>query len=144
MLRALTVWQPWAHAIACGAKCVENRTWQPTELQPGDYLAIHAGSHVVTLEDVHELRAIAALSFVPVEPCRVGDLPLSAIVAVVIYRGCVTKRDDPWFTGPIGWELSDAVAIDPVSCKGARGLWTVPDAIAEQVRANWKRAKGTK
>ena len=34
---ALTVWQPWAWAIAAGLKRVENRGWKPFSLRPGDF-----------------------------------------------------------------------------------------------------------
>lgn len=47
---ALTVHQPWAHLIAHGPprrpKRVENRGRCPSELRPGDFLAIHAGVFV--------------------------------------------------------------------------------------------------
>jgi hypothetical protein len=35
--------------------------------------------------------------------------------------------EDPWWTGPCGWLLDRVVAIEPVACKGAQGLWTVPE-----------------
>lgn len=49
-LHALTLWPEWAWAIAYLpeplAKRCENRTWTPSpkQLQPGDWLAIHAGA----------------------------------------------------------------------------------------------------
>lgn len=42
-IRALTVINPWAAFLAAGVKPVENRTWPPHGLVPGDFLAIHAG-----------------------------------------------------------------------------------------------------
>lgn len=42
-IRAVTLIQPWAHLIAELVKPVENRTWRPHGLAPGDFLAIHAG-----------------------------------------------------------------------------------------------------
>ena len=40
---------------------------------------------------------------------------------------------DPWWAGPVGWLLDDVVAIDPVPCRGAMGLWTVPPDLAAEV-----------
>ena len=36
----------------------------------------------------------------------------------------------PWFVGPYGWVLTDVVTLaEPVPCKGAQGLWTVPPDV---------------
>lgn len=36
----------------------------------------------------------------------------------------------PWFIGPYGWVLTDVVTLaEPVPCKGAQGLWTVPPEV---------------
>jgi hypothetical protein len=48
--------------------------------------------------------------------------------------GVVTESADPWFTGPYGWTLDDVVALPaPVPCRGAQGLWPVPDDVAALV-----------
>jgi hypothetical protein len=77
-----------------------------------------------------------------VRPCKVGELPTSAIVGVATYNGFVTESDDSWFTGPIGWLLSDVIAIDPLPCRGARGLWDLNDDVAAQVLAALERRLG--
>jgi hypothetical protein len=41
--RALTVVQPWAHAIVHLGKDIENRSWKPPETLIGKRFAIHAG-----------------------------------------------------------------------------------------------------
>jgi DNA polymerase-1 len=41
---ALTVWQPWAWAIAMGFKLIENRSWPPPRWLIGRELAIHAAA----------------------------------------------------------------------------------------------------
>ena len=47
----------------------------------------------------------------------------------------------PWFVGPCGWVLADVVTLaEPVPCKGAQGLWTVPpDVLAKIDRAATRR-----
>ena len=39
---ALTLWQPYATLIACGAKTIETRSWAAPESLIGQRLAIHA------------------------------------------------------------------------------------------------------
>lgn len=39
---ALSIWQPWAHLLACGAKIYETRSW-PTKFRGP--IAIHAAKH---------------------------------------------------------------------------------------------------
>lgn len=42
--------------------------------------------------------------------------------------------DDPWWTGPVGWLFEDVVEIEPVPCRGAQRLWTVPPEVEHVVR----------
>jgi hypothetical protein len=41
-MKAITVWQPWASLIACGAKTFETRSWAPPLSVIGRRIAIHA------------------------------------------------------------------------------------------------------
>ena len=45
-LRGLTLWQPWAWAIAHGGKRIENRPWRPWPSIVGELIAIHAAARV--------------------------------------------------------------------------------------------------
>lgn len=49
-MRAISLWQPWASAIAVGAKRVETRHWSTTYRGP---LAIHAAKRKVINELIH-------------------------------------------------------------------------------------------
>ena len=42
-MKALTLHQPWASLIACGAKRIETRSWPPPKSLIGKRIAIHAG-----------------------------------------------------------------------------------------------------
>lgn len=48
-----------------------------------------------------------------------------------------TQLDDPWFEktpGNKGWLLRDVIVLPaPIPCKGAQGLWTVPDDVLRQI-----------
>lgn len=56
MIKALTVWQPWASLIAIGAKPYEFRGWRPPESLIGKPLAIHAGARPMRRAEVLRLR----------------------------------------------------------------------------------------
>lgn len=137
--KALTILQPWADLIVHGPKRVENRTWPPRGLWRGDLFAIHAGKRVDARERscADEKASAAGLLGAPS-----GELPLGAIVGVARLAGVerVPPADDPWWCGPIGWRLSDVVAVEPIPCRGAQGLWRIPPAEAALLLTRWRAA----
>ncbi len=129
-LRAVTVRQPWAWAIAHGHKKIENRTWAP-DLQPGELLAIHAADQAPTRSDLELLARVLGR---PVPPP--AELPRGGVVAVVRYLRTVDSSASPCFAGPLGWVLVDPVVVDPpVPCPGRQRVWSLPRDVAEQVLA---------
>jgi len=122
--RAITLWQPWAHAIAHGAKRLENRKRKPPAGLIGSYIAIHAGK-TLRLWDVAWINEQFGYEF------RETEIPLMAVVATARLDGYVTASSDPWFFGPFGWQLSEVIALPkPVPCRGALGLWKMPREVA--------------
>lgn len=45
-MKAISLWQPWASLIACGAKVYETRSWAPPASLIGHPIAIHAAKKV--------------------------------------------------------------------------------------------------
>lgn len=45
-MKAISLWQPWASLIACGAKPFETRSWAPPRDLIGQPIAIHAAKKV--------------------------------------------------------------------------------------------------
>lgn len=153
-MKALTILQPWASAIALGHKRIETRGWQTSYRGP---LLIHAGLNQEHLRRPSEInRDIAAL-------CPPGLLFwLGAIIAVCELVGCV-KTDglqlnglfyvdsDPRFPcemidreralgdytpGRFGWVLDNVRALPvPIPCRGKQGLWTPPAEVLAQITA---------
>ncbi|MFH1186297.1 MAG: ASCH domain-containing protein [Chloroflexota bacterium] len=90
-MKAISLWQPWASAIALGSKRIETRGWATAYRGP---LAIHAAKLCIK----SELRAYShnpiwkgALDLgSPLEPCQPlwESLPFGAIVAVVRLKQC--------------------------------------------------------
>lgn len=124
---ALTVHQPWAAAIAGGAKLVENRDWRPPVHARGQLIAIHAGKKEPALDDVEEVERLAG---------RPYDYYLGVILAVARLDGYVEWAMDlpedqrRWFVGDYGWRLSDVQQLGTlVVCRGMQGLWKLPDDV---------------
>lgn len=129
---ALSVRQPWAWAIVHGFKDVENRSAFAVTKAGFDArrVAIHAakGMTRAEYEDAHDFMWRLGV-YVP-KPC---DLVRSAIVGAVTVTAVVDKCSSPWFFGPRGLLLADAVAVDPIPASGALGYfrWAAAGETAE-------------
>lgn len=141
-MKALTVRQPWAWAIACAGKTVENRSW------PTDYrglLAIHAGKKPEPIDpygssqeaELHKhIRDVEWSSASEKAFCARG-----AIVAVVDLVGehVCDGSCSPWAVpGAHHFELDNPrVLATPLIAVGVLGLWNpgnlLESLIAEQV-----------
>ncbi|MEV6651762.1 ASCH domain-containing protein [Streptomyces sp. NPDC051219] len=116
----LTLWQPWASAIAYGPKRIENRTW-PTEHR--GLVLIHAGRTI----DPNAKDAPLGRPFLR------RPFPKGAVIAVTRLESC--HVDDGWCTlwstpGLWHWRLSAVVPLArPLMWPGARGLWTPPPGL---------------
>ena len=142
-MRALSIQQPWAAAIAYGTKRAENRTWTVPRWVTGHAIAIHASKkpdisarppagEAWPMERKMHLGAVIAIA--KVAGCHHSDecmLPASAVPPGV-RAGC-----SPWAVrGQFHIELADVHALaEPVPCKGALGLWRLPEDVEKAVRA---------
>lgn len=137
---ALTLIQPWGTLIIGYGKDLENRTWAPhSRLAPGDRLWVHAGmkwDHG-SLDAGLALSRTFAAQYVEHEIERVHG----ALLGHVRFDGVVRESSSPWWVGPVGWRLSDPIALAaPIPCRGAQGLWAVPSDVLE--RAAQEVARG--
>ncbi len=140
ILRALTLWRPWAMAIAAGPKRVENRSWAPgAQLPIGSLLAIHAGRRfdAAALAWVRELWPA-----VPDDPALHPE-GIVAIARLVEVERVVRPPLTPWDAGPWCWRLDQVWGLRfPVPARGAQGLWTLPDEAARGLAAEHARRFG--
>lgn len=142
-LRAMTIRQPWAQAVANGHKTVENRS--RTHTYRGE-IAIHSGK-VPDLAGDTDPRILRLWGPDP----RVGA-PVGAILAVADLVDCHEaspsctaggSRCHPWGDLSYGvrtaWHyvLDEVHRLDtPVHCRGALQIgWTVPSDCEALVRA---------
>lgn len=131
-MMCLSLWQPWASAMALGLKRIETRHWSTRYRGP---LLIHAAKRWTAderelLEIEHEHGRMPA------------QVPLGALVAIarlvdirpteqLIAR--ISDEENDWGNfgpGRFGWIFEDIVALpEPIALKGAQGLFDVPEAV---------------
>lgn len=162
-MKALSLTQPWATLIACGAKRIETRSWR-TDFR--GRIAIHTAKGLGSVGGKRGLYALcaeapfanafadafAATREEAFDAAR--ELPLGAIVALATIkdvklidmklRAWVMSQNVTPFeynfgdytSGRYAWFLEDVVPLpEPVYCKGALGLWDVPHEIDLQLKA---------
>jgi len=157
-MKALTLRHPWAFAVCHWGKRIENRTWKPPASLVGQRFAIHGGKCPTSSGGLAEVKSIFddLLTIHGKPDYRInGDLKLRDVILEGIVATAVVDRyiyldafpgkigdpalQDPWFDDEvpsnIGWVLRDVVVLpEPIPCKGAQGLWTVPNEIVSQIQ----------
>ncbi len=133
-MKALTLWQPWAWAMAYVGKMTENRTWAPPRDCIGELLAIHGGKTVdrEAIADIADEFCTAPLDWIEpgemsearevdgVELVRVGTVDTSAIVAVGVLLGYV-RDDGSYYLCADAEKLTGLPVAEIV--KRSRGRW---------------------
>lgn len=138
-MKALTVLQPYAAAIAHATKRIENRGWKPPASVIGQRIAIHAGMKPVP-GSFTCLKPSAEVMFRDARPHF--DV-LGAIVATAVVTGFIESSSEApsfiqherWFVpGNYGWILDDVKTLrQPIPCKGFQKLWNVSPYIEAQI-----------
>lgn len=137
---ALTIWQPWAAAIAHGPKRIENRQWAPPLTHVGQRIAIHAGK---SYDPQWNGRSVYELGITPDQALpwtgffvalatlggwvtTTGDYCLDGMPVQKRRAALEAANNDKFFVGPVGWVLTDVVALAmPIRASGAQRLWRV-------------------
>jgi hypothetical protein len=126
-IRAISVQQPWAHAIIHLGKDVENRSWK------GRYsglVLIHASARVP--RDPRDLL-LEWLSNPPSEKSLRG-LPGGVIIGVVELYDYVQDSKSRWAGSDCWhWLLRNPRPIKPVQCSGRLGLWKPSHSVMRQL-----------
>lgn len=127
-MKAITILQPWASLIACGAKRIETRSWSTKYRGP---LTIHAG------------RTVPNMDFFPPREEKAlwnEDTQFGKVIAIAELVDCVemtieriaawrnTYGDDEiafghFEPGRYAWILANVRRIEPVPAKGRQRLW---------------------
>lgn len=139
-MRAISLWQPFASLVACGAKTVETR---PREWRFRGPLAIHAAKYMLSNAERWSLGtkfwAAVHLAGLP------ERLPYGCIVATCVMDLCIQTEQYEALMGPLSeanrafgdfsegrWALGlrdIKQLVTPVPFRGAQGLFEVPDEL---------------
>lgn len=145
-MKAITILQPWASLIACGAKKIETRSWATKYRGP---LAIHAGKdrdkkgerirHIVARAEqygivIPEMTFGAVIAIAELVDCVVmqdiwigKDDNGKAVQKVRLENGAIVTGNEIVFgdytPGRYAWILANVRTIKPVPAKGKQRLW---------------------
>ena len=123
-MKAISVRPPWSWAIINAGKRFENRTWRTSYTGP---VLIHASktfdrAGYLWLKEHRALFAAELPEPEAIERC--------GIIGKVNITGTVDHAESPWFFGPVGWVLEDALSLPFVPMKGRLGLFDCdPDVL---------------
>jgi len=125
---ALSIRQPWAHAIVMGWKDIENRKWITKLRGP---ICIHASAYNRRnyAEDREEYLDVLQsyvhpVSVPPMEMSMIQQPDFGAIIGTATIVDVVVRHDSPWFFGPFGIVLADQKPLEkPIPLKGALGFF---------------------
>ena len=125
---ALSIRQPWAHAIVMGGKYIENRKWITKLRGP---ICIHASAYNRRnyAEDREEYLDVLhsyvhPVSVPPMEMSMIQQPDFGAIIGTATIVDVVVRHDSPWFFGPFGIVLADQKPLEkPIPLKGALGFF---------------------
>lgn len=131
-MRAISLWQPWASAVALGIKRVETRSWATTNTGP---VVIHAAKRWTKAQQ--EFADVEfTLGRIP------KQVPLGALVATAVIMGCRRTEDvapqvgtierlyGDYRPGRYAWFLDHIKPLPtPIPWLGAQGFFAVPDDV---------------
>lgn len=123
VLKAITIWQPYAQAIALGLKRYETRSWA-TKYR--GRIAIHASKKTLTKQ-----------SKVLAKKYGIDDCPLGKVLLVADLTDCILMTQEfikeqkqseldfgDWQIGRYAWKLENIRLLDePIEITGKQGLW---------------------
>ena len=141
-MKAISLWNPWAALIRCGAKTIETRSWST---QYRGQLAIHAAKKRLRREDVEWMPRqfweafMTAMGKTGGSPSEVlTALPYGSIVAIATLVECVPVELAQYIApqerlfgdfrpGRFAWILKDINTLTtPIPFRGMQGLFEVP------------------
>ena len=136
MVKIISVRQPWAWLIVAGHKDIENRTWRTSyrgRLLVHASLATEPDDFPVQREWIENWTGIVIPEDLP-RGAIVGSATLSHVDCGDGYQGDGLACTSPWFEGPYGFHMADAVEFaEPIPWRGQLGLRDISDALAARV-----------
>jgi len=136
MVKIISVRQPWAWLIVAGHKDIENRTWRTSyrgRLLIHASLATEPDDFPMQRQWIENWTGIVIPEDLP-RGAIVGSATLSHVDCGDGYQGDGLACSSPWFEGPYGFHMADAVEFaEPIQCRGQLGIRDISDALAARV-----------
>lgn len=155
-MKAISLWQPWASAIALGVKCIETRGWRTNHVGP---IAICAAQHRAPelrdiFEDLLDEHDDARWAFADALDTVYDTLPFGRVVAVADLTRCVPVAElgdisemerafGNYADGRFGWVFGQITRLrEPVPVSGRQQLFNLPAAVEAAVRGQLSEVSG--
>lgn len=129
MTKAITIWQPYAAAIACGLKRYETRGWATKYRGP---LIIHASMRQLNsvgreLAEKYNILLNAHQTGEFIAICDIVDC--IEITAEFIEKQSETEKNfGIWAVGRYAWKLENVRPLPRgIKSRGYQGLWNAPN-----------------
>lgn len=134
MIRAISLWQPWATLVAHELKRFETRSWATSHR---GLLAIHAAKRPARVD---ELNPVITESLMDIGYMKLSELPYGCVLCVAEMSDCVPTEEivnDYWFKsiahtelhfgdytpGRYAWRFDGVNYVEEVPAKGSQGFW---------------------
>lgn len=160
-MKALSILQPWASLIVLGHKRIETRSWNTKYRGP---LLIHASAKYTNHQDwlatewhvmlddsqVYHNHRGAIIGMVNVVDTGRTDILIPDNKVEILGDGQydyihLTKQEEAfgdYSPGRYGWLLSEPLLFpEPIPCKGALGIWNVPENLTAEAETQIRKAK---
>lgn len=152
-MKCISLWQPWASAIMCGAKKIETRSWPAPDSIIGQRIGIHAAKRLVLHELDEFIDSPAWIEvFRHIEPFE-GDrinimtrmkircnMPRGVVLGTAIVSTALPTEQlqgdafGDFTPGRWGWVLRDVRRFKtPIECVGRQGIFNIPDKYNSSV-----------
>lgn len=118
-MKTLSFQPPWSWLVAMGLKPIENRS-KPTKFR-GRFL-IHASKSYDYQGDAEARERLWIECGLALK--QPSGFVHGAIIGSVELYDCVSASPSPWFFGPFGYKLRNAIMFKkPIPCKGQLGFF---------------------
>ncbi len=131
-MRALSIKQPWLHAILYLGKRVENRSWQLPGDVRGITVALHARERMSSIDWKYAERIYGGQ--IP------RDLPSGCLLAIAVFTHEIATREElslfeqKWYSGPYCWVIASVRPLEtPIMCRGGIGFWQLSSYVKDKL-----------
>ena len=144
MMKALSLWQPWASFMDLGYKTNETRSWATNYRGP---LIIHAAKNITAVKDADDILEEGGIDMSKRSVVAGTQWPRGVILCVVDLIDCVPTekiRDGltqleramgDYSDGRFAWMTKHVRRIKPaIPYRGMQGLFTIPDEVMMTAR----------